>query len=684
MEQVDILHGREIRDPYRWLEDLDSAETRRWIADQNALTEAYLARVGSREAIRDLLTRLWNFERFGVPEKAGGRYFYLRNQGLENQSVLYVQDSLEAEPRVLLDPNTLSGDGTVALMTWAPSRDGSALAYSVSSGGSDWQEIRIRNVDTGQELEDRLEWVKFSLISWTSNHPGFFYSRYDAPARGESFAGVNFDQKLFYHRIGTGQDRDVRVAWNPEEKEWGFLGQVTEDGRYLIVHVRLGTLTRNAIFYMDLDGWAGSDSLPALVPLLAEFDASYDFVGNAEGQFWFRTDRDAPRGRLVAIDIASPERNHWREILPQSEAILESAHAIGGGFVANYLEDAHSRLEVCDRGGRPLRTLELPDLGSVSGFSGRVDDPECFYAFTSFTLPTRIYRYDAVRGEQAVFRQPVFPLRGQQFRTRQVFYPSRDGTRVPMFLVSRRDLDPDTPHPTLLYGYGGFNISLTPAFAVSRIAWLEMGGVYAVANVRGGGEYGEEWHESGICRKKQNGIDDFLAAAEWLIASGRTRRDRLAIHGGSNGGMLVGAAANQRPELFAAVVPAVGVMDLLRFHRFTIGWAWTSDYGSPDDPEDFEVLSRCSPYHNVREGVPYPATLVVTGDHDDRVVPSHSFKFAAALQHAQAGPEPVLIRVAVSAGHGAGKPTNRQIEEAADILAFLRDALRFGGDPDFG
>jgi len=673
-EDVDVLHGREVADPYRWLEDLDSAETRKWIADQNAVTRAWLDSLPDRDAICERLTGLWNFERFGVPEKRGGRYFFLRNSGLENQSVLYTMDSPEDAPRVLLDPNTLSNDGTAALTVHAPSRDGRRLAYGVSLAGSDWQEIRIRDVGTGQDLEDRIEWVKFSMISWTRDDAGFFYSGYDRPAPGESFAGVNYFQKLFYHRIGTPQEADSLVYENPEEKEWGFLGQVSEDGRYLVIHVRKGTLTENGIFYLDLDSWtAPADA--AVVRFLDGFDAGYDFVGNDGGEFWFRTDLGAPRGRLVAIDIDAGGLAGPTEILPEAEATLECVHAVPGGFVAGYLEDAHSRLDAYDREGRLLRNLSLPDLGSVADFRARADDPECFYAFTSFTRPPAVYRYDAVSGRCDVFRQPVFPLAPEDYETRQVFFESRDLTRVPLFIVSRCGLDPAVPHPTLLYGYGGFNISLTPAFSVARMAWLEMGGVYAVANIRGGGEYGKDWHHAGIRRRKRNGIDDFMAAAGWLTDHGYTSPERLAIHGGSNGGMLVGACLTERPDLFGAAVPAVGVMDLLRFHKFTIGWAWVSDYGSPEDPEDFEVLYACSPYHNVRRGTRYPPTLVVTGDHDDRVVPSHSFKFAAAMQHAQGGDAPVLIRVAVSAGHGAGKPTAIAIEEAADILAFLKGEL---------
>lgn len=672
VDHVDMMHGIAVRDPYRWLEDLDSPETRHWVAQQSAATEAHLRTIADRDAIREQLTRLWNFERFGAPRKAGGRYFFLRNSGLENQSVLWVADATGDTGRVLVDPNTLSADGSVSLSVYAPSHSGSLLAYSVSHAGSDWQEIRIRDVVTGGELADRLGWVKFSMISWTKDDAGFFYSRYDPPEPGQSFAGLNYFQKLCYHRVGTSQDEDFVVCESTEEREWGFLGEVSEDGRYLVIHVRRGTLTRNCIFCLGLPL-----TIPTAQPirLIDGFDASYDFVGNDQDELWFRTDLDAPRGRLIAIDMATPDRDSWREILPQQEATLESALTVPGGFVARYLEDAHSRVDVVDREGHFRKTLRLPDLGSVIEFQGRADDPECFFTFTGFATPPTVYRYDAPSGAQEVFRRPGFPLPPTRYQSRQVFLSSRDGTRVPMFLVHRRDLDMSEPHPVLLYGYGGFNISVTPAFSVLRMAWMEMGGISAVANIRGGGEYGEDWHQAGTGRNKQNGIDDFIAAAEWLTLNGLTTRGRLAIQGGSNGGMLVGACLTQRPELFGAAVAAVGVMDLLRFHKFTIGWGWTSDYGSPDDPEDFAVLYACSPYHNLREGVRYPSTLVVTGDHDDRVVPSHSFKFAAAMQHAQSGDRPVLLRVAVSAGHGAGKPTSLQIDEAADVLAFLKDEL---------
>ena len=674
VDQVDDYHGTPVSDPYRWLEDLDSAETRKWIVEQNALTEDYLLSLEGRNEIRERITHLWNFEKFGAPFRENGRYFYFRNSGLENQSVLYTMGSLGEEARVLLDPNQLSEDGTLALVVYQPSPDGQLFAYSVSSQGSDWQEIRIRDVENARDLEDRLEWVKFSLISWSRDAKGFFYSRYDEPVSDNVFAGANYRQKLFHHRVGTSQEEDVLVYDDPDEKERGFMGVVSEDGCYLVIHVRLGTETRSRIYVKDL-GSGSEVGDRRVVKLLDDFDARYEFVGNDGTEFWIQTDNGAPRGRLIGVNLEHPEPENWREIVSERDATLESVVPVSGGFIASYLEDAHSRLECYARDGTHLRTLPLAGLGTVTEFSGKASETECFYAYTSFTLPPTIYRYDIETGVNEVFRRPEIDIPTDAFETHQAFYESKDGTRVPMFIVHRRGLELDGSRPTLLYGYGGFNISVTPTFAVSRIAWLEMGGVYAVANIRGGGEYGEEWHQSGVGRNKQKGLDDFVAAGEWLIENGYTNRDRLAISGGSNGGMLVGAAMTQRPDLFAATVPAVGVMDLLRFHKFTIGWAWVSDYGSPDDPADFPVLYSCSPYHNLVEGTDYPATLVTTGDHDDRVVPSHSFKFAAALQAAQGGERPALIRIAVSAGHGMGKPTSMQIEEAVDVLTFLKGVL---------
>ncbi len=669
-DHLDVYHGVPVADPYRWLEDLDSPETGAWVAAENSLAFSYLDGIAARPGIRRRLTELWNYEKYGLPTKADGRYFFAKNDGLQNQSVIYTLDRLDGTPERLLDPNTLSADGTVALTSYSISDDGRLMAYGLSSGGSDWEEWRVRDVETGVDLPDHLAWVKFSSIGWTHDGRGFFYSRYDEPEAGEQLEQANYFQKLYYHRLGDPQSADRLVYERPDHKEWGFQGTVTDDGRYLIIDVWRGTEIENGVFYQDLAA-PGSP----VVELLNDFDASYGFVGNDGSVFWFRTKLGAPRGRLIAIDVASPERARWREILPETEETLETAAVLAGRFVVTYLKDAHSRVRLFDLAGAPLGEVDLPGLGTVSGFAGRQDDRETFYLFTSFTTPSTVYRFDLDRGSSRVFRRPKVTFDSARYETRQVFYASKDGTRVPMFITARRGLALDGTNPTLLYGYGGFDISLTPTFSVANLVWMEMGGVYAVANLRGGGEYGEEWHQAGSKLKKQNVFDDFIAAAEWLIANSYTARQRLATSGRSNGGLLVGAALTQRPDLFGAAVVGVGVMDMLRFHKFTIGWAWVSDYGSPENPEELRALYAYSPYHNLKPGTAYPATLITTADHDDRVVPAHSFKFAAALQSAQGGEEPILIRIETRAGHGAGKPTSKQIDAAADELAFLIEAL---------
>ncbi len=669
-ETADTLHGTRVADPYRWLEDPDAPATRAWVEAENCVTFAWLAEVPERDSIRARLTRLWNYERYGVPSREGGRYLWSKNDGLQNQSVLYWQRTLTAEPRVLIDPNSLSTDGTVALGGWDVSHDGRYFAYATASGGSDWREVRVRDIDTGRDLPDHLRWVKFSGLSWTHDNAGFFYSRYPVP-EGNALQSVVRNQTLYYHRLGSEQAADVVAYQRPDRPDWGLGGGVTEDGRYLVINVSLGTDVRNRVHYMDLGDPRRPRVQGDVVRLLDDFDAAYDFVGNIGPVFYFVTNLDAPRYRLIAIDTRRPARDQWREILPQAAGVLEGADLIGGRLVARYLEDAHSRLTVYTTEGRRVAEVPLPTLGSASGVSGRADSPEMFFAFTSFLYPTTVFRYDVATGAIAVHRAPRLDFDPSRYETRQVFYPSRDGPRVPMFITARRGLALDGTNPTLLYAYGGFNISSTPGFSVSNLVWLEMGGVYAVANIRGGGEYGEEWHRAGMLENKQNVFDDFIAGAEYLIRERYTRRDRLAVAGGSNGGLLVGAVVNQRPELFGAALPAVGVMDMLRFHRFTIGWAWVTEYGSADSVHQFPYLLRYSPLHNIRPGTRYPATLITTADHDDRVVPGHSLKYAAALQAAQAGPAPILLRVDVRAGHGAGTPVRKQIELQADRWSFL-------------
>jgi prolyl oligopeptidase len=674
VDQVDLFHGVKVADPYRWLEDLDSPETAAWVAAENRVTSGYLATIPERERIRRRLTELWNYEKYDVPTKEGERYFFAKNDGLQNQSVIYTLDRLDGTPRMLIDPNTLSADGTIALASYSASHDGNRMAYSLSSGGSDWEEIRVRDVATGRDLPERIQWVKYSATAWTHDNLGFFYSRYDEPKAGEPLEQPKYFQKLYYHRLGTPQSADRLVYERPDHKDWGFIAQVTEDGRYLVIQVWKGTEIENAILYQDL-----ADPKSPVQELLGAFDASYSLLGNDGPVFWFQTNLAAPRGRVVAVDSRKPARGHWREVLPQMPETIEAVSVVHDSFVVTYLKDAHSHVRIFDLAGRPVRELDLPGLGAVGGFTGRRSDRETFYLFTSFNNPATVYHYDLVKGESTLFRQPKVAFDPGRYETKQVFYTSKDGTRVPMFITARKGLILDGQNPTLLYGYGGFNISVTPSFSVANLVWMEMGGVYAVANLRGGGEYGEEWHQAGAKLKKQNVFDDFIAAAEWLIANRYTKSERLAISGRSNGGLLIGAALTQRPDLFGAAWVGVGVLDMLRFHKFTIGWGWVSDYGSPDDANEFKALYAYSPYHNLHPGTRYPATFITTADHDDRVVPAHSFKFAAALQKAQGGPEPVLLRIETRAGHGSGKPTSKQIEEATDGFAFLVKQLGMQG-----
>jgi prolyl oligopeptidase len=671
VEQVDDYFGTKVADPYRWLEDDNSPETKAWVEEQNKLTFAYLEAIPQREAIRKRLTELWNYERFGLPTKQGPWYVYSRNGGLQNQSVLYRARSLDAEPEVLLDPNTLSADGTVALAGTAFSDDGSRLAWGTASGGSDWVEWRARDVATGKDLGDHVRWSKFSGAAWRKDGSGFYYSRYAEPKPGDALKGVNKDQKLYFHALGTPQEQDVLVYERPDHPEWNFRPDVTEDGRFLLVYQSEGSDPKKRVFVQDLADPAGK-----VGPFLDAFDAAYSVVGNDGEVFYVRTDRDAPRHRLVAIERASPAPSAWKEILPQHPArgVLSSVDMIGERLVVVWETDAHDVLEIRTKDGNLEREVRLPGIGNVS-VSVKRRDAEFFYLFTSFTCPTTSFRCDAATGASTVFRQPKVAFDPAAYETVQVFYPSKDGTKIPMFVTAKKGVARDGHNPTYLTGYGGFNVSETPSFSPATIAWLESGGVHALANLRGGGEYGKEWHDAGRLANKQNVFDDFVAAAEYLVRERYTRPARLAIAGGSNGGLLVGAVLNQRPELFGAALPAVGVMDMLRFHLFTIGWAWKSDYGSSETRQGFDVLYRYSPLHNVRPGTRYPAVLVTTADHDDRVVPAHSFKYAATLQPAQAGDAPILIRIETRAGHGAGKPTGKIIEEAADRHAFLHRNL---------
>ncbi|WP_264511457.1 prolyl oligopeptidase family serine peptidase [Luteolibacter rhizosphaerae] len=667
---IDELHGTPVPDPYRWLEDDNSPETKAWVTAQNKVTEDLLSKIPQRAEIRKRLADLWNFERTGAPQEFGGKWFFSHNTGLQNQSVLKVSDSIDGEGRLLLDPNTLSEDGTVALANFTPSEDGKLLGYSISRGGSDWNEILVRDVATGKDTGDHLKWVKFSGISWAKDGSGFYYSRYDAPAEGAALTQKNEYQKLCFHKIGTPQSEDVLIYERKDQARWGFGGGLTEDGKFLVIHVTEGTDPKNRFFYKDAKPEA------KVVELLADADASYDFVGNEGDLFFFRTDLKAPRHRVIAIDVKKPERENWKEIIPESKDLLQGVTMVGGKIACEFLKDARRVITLYNLDGSKLRDVELPGIGSAGGFDGRKEDKETFYSFTSYTDPGAIYRYNLETGESKLWKKPEVGFDGPAYETKQVFVPSKDGTKVPVFITHKKGISLDGSHRVLLTGYGGFNISLSPGFSIGRAVWLERGGILAVANLRGGGEYGSEWHLAGTRLRKQNVFDDFIAAGEWLVKEKYTQPSKLAIQGGSNGGLLVGACMTQRPDLFGAALPAVGVMDMLRFHKFTIGWAWEKDYGSAENPEEFKALLRYSPYHVLKSGTRYPATMVTTADHDDRVVPAHSFKFAARLQECQAkdGP-PVLIRIDTSAGHGAGTALSKMIDRTADEWAFLEANL---------
>jgi prolyl oligopeptidase len=665
---VDDYFGTKVPDPFRTLENPDSPETKAWVDAENALTESWLGAVPSRSAIHARMESLWNYERFGLPVKKGQHYFSTHNDGLQNQAVIFVADGVDAPTRVLLDPNTFSTDGTVALCGWSPSEDGKKLAFGLSDGGSDWCTWHVRDVASGIDAGDTISWTKFTGASWSHDNKGFYYSRFPATSRLDE---PNYYNKLYYHKLGEAQERDTLIFEQPDRKEQEFSGFVTEDGHYLIIQVSEGTEQKSRVYYKDL-----SKPKSGVEKLLDDFDALYGFVGNIQSRFLFYTNLDAPRYKVVAIDLKKPERTSWKIVIPEGSDTLEGVSAVGGHLVATMLHDAHTTIHVYKPDGTPVRDVLLPGLGTAGGFGGRMDDPETFFSFGNFTTPDEIFRYDVARNVTSSYRRPKVSFNPSDFETTQVFYTNpKDGTRIPMFLVRKRSTQPGPDTPTLLYGYGGFNISMTPGFSVPLMVWLEMGGLYALPNIRGGGEYGEAWHLAGTREHKQNVFDDFIGAAEWLVAQGYTRPNKLAIRGGSNGGLLVGACMTQRPELFGAALPAVGVMDMLRYHKFTIGWGWSSDYGTSDDPAMFPFLIKYSPLQSVRPHTAYPATLITTAYRDDRVVPAHSLKFAAALQAAQDGPKPILIRVETRAGHGGGKPTSMMIDERSDEWAFLVRAL---------
>ena len=668
---VEDLHGVPVPDPYRWLEDLNSEETATWVKAQDDLTRSHLKKIPEREALENHLTKLWNVERYGTPFREGGHYFFSKNDGLQNQSVLYITDSLEGEARILLDPNQLSEDGTVALSDYEISPDGKLMAYSTSASGSDWVEWHVRDVASGRNLSDHLKWSKFSGAAWSKDSKGFYYGRFPTPKTGEKMMAQNLHKKIYYHAIGNPQEEDTLVYERPEHPKQGLYAWLSDDGNYLLINVSQGTDTKNGLFYKDL---SKPDS--KVVELLPDFDASYSFIDNLGSTFLIQTDLDAPRQKVVTIDLENPAPSNWKTIIAESPETLRSVSHVGGILIANYLKDARTEVRRFETSGKPLAPVKLPGLGTAGGFSGKSTDQETFFYFTSFTSPGATYRYDIASNSYKLFKEPKTQFNPDAYESSQIFATSKDGTRVPMFIVHKKGVKLDGNNPTLLYAYGGFNISLLPSYSPATIAWLDMGGIYVMANLRGGGEYGEDWHEAGMKLKKQNVFDDFIACAEHLIEQKYTSSKRLAIAGGSNGGLLVGACMVQRPELYGACLPAVGVMDMLRFHKFTIGWAWEAEYGSPNDATEFKTLLKYSPYHNLKPAN-YPATMVITSDHDDRVVPSHSFKFAAALQAAQKGPEPTLIRIETKSGHGAGTPTTKQIEANVDKFSFLAEALGF-------
>jgi len=663
VDQSDDYFGAKVEDPFRWLEDDNSAETAEWVKAQNAVTDAYLAKIPFRNKIKERLTQIWDYPKYGVPFKKGERYFYFKNDGMQNQDVMYMRDNLEADPEVLIDPNTLSEDGTVALSGMDISKDGKYLAYAIARAGSDWNEIYIMEIESREILKDKIEWVKFSNIAWSND--GFYYSRYDEPVEGDELSGKNEFHKVFYHKVGDPQENDKLIYKNDDYPLRNYYAYTTEDESYLFINESEST-SGNSLYFTKLNGITGK-----FIILAQGFDYEYNVIDNVDGNFIMMTNHKAPKKKLVLVDPGNPSVENWSNLIPEKEEVLESVDLIGGKLVAEYMKDAFSKAYIYDMNGEMVSELALPGIGTLAGFNGEKDENTAFYGFTSFTFPSTVYKYNIETNKSEVYTESEIDFNTSGYTTKQVFYASKDGTKVPMFLVHKKGLEMIGKNPVLLYGYGGFNISMTPYFSIVRLIILENGGIFALPNIRGGGEYGEDWHDAGTKLMKQNVFDDFIAAAEYLIDKKYTSPEKIAISGGSNGGLLVGACMTQRPELFKVALPAVGVLDMLRYHKFTIGWAWASDYGtSEDDKEMFDYLLAYSPLHNLKEGVEYPATLITTADHDDRVVPAHSFKFAAELQTRHKGANPVLIRIETKAGHGAGKPTAKIIEEYTDVWSF--------------
>jgi len=666
---VDDYHGVKIADPYRWLEDPDSADTKQWVAAQNELTFGYLARLPGRDALKTRITQLWNYPKVTTLFREAGHLYYQRNSGLQRQSVFMTRATLEAEAKVLLDPNALSPDGSVAVRSYTPSPDGKLFVYATSEGGADWETLHVNDVSTGKDLADTIAWVRFSNESWTKDGKGFFYSRYPEPEKGQEFRAAASNQKIYYHRVGTPQAEDLLIYERKDLPTWFVGGGVSEDGRFLVVYLSRGADRRNRLYAMDLGDPHKPNLAAAVKPVAEQDDAEQGFVGNVGSTFYVVTDLDAPKRRIVSFDVRHPDRKSWKTVVPESSDSMETPTLAGQRVALQYLVDAQSRIRVFTLAGKPEGEIRLPGVGTVDQLNGRNDTPEIFYTFTSPLSPATVYRYDLRTGKTAPFeaRKPEFDPAG--YETKEIFCKSKDGTRLPLFVSARKGLTMDGQNPAMLQGYGGFDISNAPKYSPDVPAWLERGGVYATAILRGGSEYGEVWHHAGMLEKKQNVFDDFIADAECLIREKYTSAGKLAIRGGSNGGLLVGAVMEQRPELFGVALPAVGVMDMLRYHKFTAGVAWVPEYGSSDDPKAFEYLRAYSPLHNLKPGTCYPATLVTTADHDDRVVPGHSFKFAATLQAAQGCPKPAIIRIETQASHGY-VPTDRRIEELADMWAF--------------
>ena len=673
VDQSDNFHGTDVLDPFRWLEqDVRKPEVDAWIQAQNKVTSGYLDSLPGRQKIEARLKELWNYDKYGTPFKRGENYFYFKKTGLQNHDVLYRSSAVDGEPTLVLDPNTWSDDGTTALGGFTFSDDGKQLAYGIQESGSDWRTYRVMEVETGKVLEDKIEWMKFSGVSWAKDGSGFFYSRYEKPNENQEMQSLNLGQKVYFHKLGQAQTQDKLIHEDAENPEYGFGATVTDDGRYLVLTNWVGTDNRFRILYRDLKDQA-ADKMNVLID---KFENEYTLLGNEGSKLYFKSDWNAPKKCILTIDLAAENRTP-KVIVPEVNESIESASIVGDSLVVGYLKDAKSQVSIFDLAGKPVREVELPGIGTASGFGGKRDQQETFFSFSSFNQPPSSYRYDLATGKTELVRSAKVAFDPNEFEVHQVFYQSKDGTRVPMFVSYKKGLKLDGTNPTLLYGYGGFNVSLTPSFSISKLQWMEMGGIYAMANLRGGGEYGKAWHKAGTKTNKQNVFDDFIAAAEYLIENKYTAKQHLGIQGRSNGGLLVGACMTQRPDLYGACLPAVGVMDMLRFHRFTAGRFWTDDYGNADkDAAEFKALYAYSPYHNLKPDTEYPPTLVSTADHDDRVVPWHSFKFAARLQAAHKGDNPVLIRIETKAGHGSGKPTAKIIEEVADEWAFLVKHLK--------